>query len=234
MAITLADIKLRARQRADMVNSEFVEDNELTNYINASLAELHDLLIEAYAEDYYMESLEFAADGSQSYALPNGTNYSGAPKFYKLRGVDARAGQDTWTTVKRFNFNRRNTDQDSVASSMLYYPGLEYRLVGSEVRFIRAPDPGTEIRLWYYPQVTELVNGSDAYDDINGYSEYVVVDTAIKMLQKEESDVAVLMAQKEALRQRIMAAAANRDANEPEAVQDIYAEDAEYYAFGRD
>ena len=234
MALTLADIKLRARQRADMVSSEFVEDSELTNYVNASLAELHDLLIEAYAEDYYMESLEFTSDGSQSFDLPNGTNYDGAAKFYKLRGLDAKVHDNTWSTVKRFNFNRRNADQESVASSMLFYPALEYRIVGSQIRLSRAPESGTQFRLWYYPQVTELTNATDEYDDINVYSAYVVVDTAIKMLQKQEDDVSVLMAQKEALRQRIMAAAANRDANEPESIQDIYSEDAEYYAFGQD
>lgn len=233
MGVSLADLKRRARQRADMEHSDFVQDAELTYYINASLAELHDILIQAYAEDYYMEFVEFTSDGSTAYDLPDGSNYSSALKFYKLRGVDARMSNDVWTTVRRFNFNRRNADQDAVASNLLFYPNLEYRLVGSQIKFNRIPSENTEFRLWYYPPVTELVNADDEFDDINGFAEYVVTDVAIKMLQKQEDDVTVLSGQKEALRQRIIDSAGTRDANEPESVSDIYIEDADYYVFGR-
>lgn len=234
MSITLAEIALQARQRADMVESEFVTDSELNSYINASLAELHDLLIAAYCEEYYMDSVEFVCDGSLAYALPDGVNYSGANKFYKLRGVDAKIINDQWITVKRFNFNRRNEDENDFVWNLLGLPYLEYRIVGSNIRFNRTPDNNTQIRLWYYPKVQVLVNDTDTFDDINGYAEYVVVDAAIKMLQKQEDDVSVLVLQKEALKQRISAAADNRDANEPESVTDIYAEDnAVYWGRGR-
>lgn len=227
---TLAEIRLQARQRADMVQNEFIEDAELTSYVNASLAELHDLLIAAYNEEYYMESVEFDSDGTQSYALPNGTNYSGAGKFYKLRGVDCRINGDTWSNVKRFNFNKRNADQNNFAYNLLGNPFLEYRLVGSTIRFNRIPDDGTQFRVWYHPCLERLVDDADEYDDVNGFVEYVIVDCAIKMLQKQEDDVSIFLAQKEALKQRIADMAANRDANEPESVSDIYAEDADIIA----
>ena len=66
-----------------------------------------------------------------------------------------------------------------------------------------------------------MLADSDILDGISGFDEYVIVDAAIKAMQKEESDVSVLMAQKEALKRRIEAAAANRDAGEPESVSDI-------------
>lgn len=226
MSITLEEIRLQARQRADMVESEFVEDSELTNYVNASLAELHDLLIAAYNEEYYMESVEFdSVTDIIEYDLPNGTNYSAAPRFYKLRGVDCRIQNQDWVTVKRFNFNRRNADVDSFTWNLLGVPYMEYRIVGSKIRFNRVPDANTSFRLWYHPVSTTLVDNDDAFDDVNGYVDYVIVDCAIKMLQKQEDDVTVLMLQKEALRERIKTMAQNRDANEPESVSDIYAED---------
>jgi len=232
--ITLAEIKTQCRQRADMEQSQFITDSELTTYINASIAELHDLLIGAYNEDYSMENVEFATStGVVSYALPDGTNYSAAPRFYKLRGVDVKYGNDQYATVKRFNFNRRNEDQNSFVWNLLGVPYLEYRLVGSNVRFNRVPDSSTTIRLWYHPSATVLVADSDSYDDVNGWIEYVVTDVAIKMLNKEESDVTVLAMQKSALKQRIEDMAQNRDANEPESVSDIYAEAGDAFYVGR-
>ena len=85
-----------------MENSLFVKDSELTSYINNSIAELHDLLIQSYGDDYYVETVSFnGVSGQIDYALPNGTNYSAAPKFYKLRGVDVRVGPGgQWLNVK--------------------------------------------------------------------------------------------------------------------------------------
>jgi hypothetical protein len=226
MSITLAELKIQSRDRSDMAESEFVGDSELTSYINNSIAELHDILIGAYAEEYYMESEQFSAVDSQlDYALPE--------DFYKLRGVDVRINNDAWVTVKRFNFNRRNEDANNFAWNLLGVPYLEYRLVGSNIRFNRNPSAGSEFRIWYYPRAQTLSADSDVFDDINGFAEYVIVDAAIKMMQKEESDVSVLMAQKEALKKRIQEMAQNRDANEPESVTDIYAEDVDFYVFGR-
>lgn len=234
MAITLADIRLQSRQRADMVESQFVSDGELNNYINASLAELHDLLVAAYCEEYYMNEVQFVADPNVlEYPLPDGSNYENSPKFYKLRGVDIRQTSQDWITVKRFNFNRRNDNSTAYAFNLLGLPYLEYRLVGSNIRFNRYPEANSEFRIWYYPVAQVLVNDTDVFEDVNNFVEYVIVDCAIKMMQKQEDDVSVLMTQKQALKQRIEAMADNRDANEPESVTDIYDENPYLYGFRR-
>lgn len=58
-------------------------------------------------------------------------------------------------------------------------------------------------------------------DGVNGWEEYIVVDAAIKCLQKEESDTTVLERQKAGLLARIEAEAANRDAGAPATVTDV-------------
>lgn len=229
--VTLDSIREQCRARADMENSLFVKDSELTSYINNSIAELHDLLIQSYGDDYYVETVSFnGVSGQIDYALPNGTNYSAAPKFYKLRGVDVRVGPGgQWLNVKRFNFNKRNSDTDAIAFNLLGNPFIKYRIVGGNIRFNRDVDSNMEFRLWYYPVAVTLTLGSDTYDDINGYVEYIIIDAAIKMLQKEESDVSVLAAQKSAIISRIINSASNRDANEPESVSDVSAEGNDYW-----
>ena len=52
------------------------------------------------------------------------------------------------------------------------------------------------------------------------WSEYVIVDAAIKASQKEESDVSILMQQKMALIKRIEDSAMNRDVGQPDRISD--------------
>lgn len=221
MSITLLQIRQQARQRADMENSEFVSDSELTNYINASIAELHDIMIQSYGTNYFTKTYEFTTtSGEESYALPS--------DFYKLDGVDAKIYNDEWMSLKRFNFPERNRFDKAAPWNRFGTQYLYYRLVGSNLVFTPVPDAGTQIRLWYSPVATKLTLDSDTLNDLNQYVEYVIVDAAIKMLQKEESDVSVLFAQKQALQKRIEEASQNRDAGEPESVADIYAESSEW------
>jgi hypothetical protein len=54
--VSLAELILRIRQRADMVDTQFVTDEELTSYCNESLGELYDLIIGSAAQEYFMRS----------------------------------------------------------------------------------------------------------------------------------------------------------------------------------
>jgi hypothetical protein len=51
MTVTFAQLKTRARRRADMEGSNFVTPEELGDFVNASCAELHDILVGAF-QDY--------------------------------------------------------------------------------------------------------------------------------------------------------------------------------------
>lgn len=230
MAITFSELKQAARERADMTESEFVTDSELAFYINSSIAELHDLLIQSYNSDYAVKDVQFTTIGQQSeYELstiiPDGD-------FYKLRAMDAQLNGDDWFTLKPFNFNERNRFQHFGVWDYLGITNVRYRIVGSRLILSPVPDRDLQVRVWYVPLATKLVADTDQLDDLNQYAEYVIVDAAIKMLNKEESDVNVLMSQKMALKRRIEEAANNRDVGEPESISDIYVENDDFF-YGR-
>ena len=230
MSITLSELRLRARERADMVDSQFVEQNELDFYINSSVAELHDILVQSYGEDYFVKKAVFNTVSQQDEYLLSTIITDN--DFYKLRGIDAKTNGDDYFTLQRFNFNERNRFQHSGAWDHLGITNIRYRILGSKILFSPVPDRDLEVRIWYVPEAAKLVNDADEFEDFNQYAEYVVVDAAIKMLQKEESDVTVLMAQKEELKRRIEVASNNRDIESPESIQDIYIENDSYY-YGR-
>lgn len=223
--MSLGQIRLMAQQRADRVNSNFVTMPEWNAYIQQSYFELYDLLITVY-EDYFVASpVTFSTDGTTFlYPLPNGTNYSAAAPFYKLMGVDLALNnaQNAYVTLNRFNFIDRNRYLYPNSAATIYGVfNMQYRLVGTNIEFIPTPTANQQIRLWYIPRLQQLLKDTDLTTaSISGWIEYVIVDAAIKALQKEESDVSVLMAQKQGLIDRIQSSAMNRDVGQADKISD--------------
>ncbi len=222
----LASLRLQAQQRADRVNSNFVTMPEWNKYINQSALELYDILITSY-EDYKMATeFVFQTNGNQqAYTLPNGIiedfyGNVGRP-FYKLLGVDMGISNqnNARVTVHKFDFIERNRYvYPNIAASAFGAYNLKYRVMDDTIRFIPIPSGSQFITLWYMPRQREMLRDTDTIDGVSGWTEYVIVDAAIKALQKEESDVSVLYAQKQALIDRIQAAAMNRDAGQPDTI----------------
>jgi hypothetical protein len=230
--VTLQNLIDRIRQRADQVTSGFVTDAEIANLANVAKRELDDLLVKAYGEDYYASSTTFSATANTATyslsALTSGT-------FYKLIGLDM---QDTssptgWRDVKRFNFHDRN--RPSVMSGMLTVSqangDVRYRLMGGNLSLSPKPTSTINMQLWWIPSQTALSLTSDTFDDINGWSELIVVDAAIAIKDKEESDTGVLQADRARIVQRIEEMTKSRDAGEPQTVADVQKSDPFYTIF---
>jgi hypothetical protein len=234
---SLAAIRLAAKQRADRVNSNFVSDPEWNTYINTSMYELYDLLITVY-EDYYLATpVQFPTNGNQFlYPLPDGTTIFtnfltqqpfAAPALYKLQGVDlalqnTAPSANAFVTVNKFNFIDRNRFvYPNTASTIYGVFNLQYRMMGSNIEFIPTPSANQNIRLWYIPRLTNLLKDTDTTTTgISGWTEYIVVKAAYYALTKEESDTSSLVMQLQALTDRIISSASNRDAGQPDKISD--------------
>lgn len=230
MAVTLADLKQRVRERSDKLDSQFITDSELTYYINASIASLHDMLVQSYGEDYYVKEVSWnTVQNQQQYNI---SDIVTDEDFYKLRGLDAKLNGSEFFTLQQFNFNERNRFQNFGIWDYLGITNVRFRIVGNQIFLTPPPDQATEMRLWYIPKAVELVNDTDTFDDINQYTEFVIVEAAIRVLDKEESDTSVLQAQRAVLEKRIVEASKNRNAADPESVSDIYVQNDDYW-YGR-
>ena len=211
---TLSVIRTEAKQRAEMENSTFVADSEWNGYINRSYAELYDMLVQKFGPEYYITSSTVTTvSGTDSYAL--------AADFYKLLGVDLLVSGTDYVTLSPFMFSERNQFGSVARILRGGAPDYRYRVQGSNLVLRPVPKEARTLKVWYIPAYTTLSQDSDTLDGVNGWEEYVIVDAAMKALSKEESDVSVLMAQKQALIQRIEAAAQNRDAGAPLRMVDV-------------
>ena len=211
ISVSLGTLKTAVRQRSNMEDSEFVSDSELTRYINQSLSELYDLVVGSY-EDYYLDTLTFTYTSDDGYALPQ-------VDFYKLRLVEFQSGSD-WLTIHRYQLPNKNR---RALAMNIYGESRQYRISGDKIVMLPLGAATGVYRITFVPLFEALAVDADTTSmSFAGWDEYVVVDAAIKCLQKEESDVSILMAQKMMLKQRIESMSANRDANEPESIIDVH------------
>tara|TARA_R110002126_G_scaffold197951_1_gene345655 strand:- start:486 stop:1115 length:630 start_codon:yes stop_codon:yes gene_type:complete len=204
-----------------MENSNFISDSELNGYINSSYAELYDILVTTFA-DYYITNSELTISSGNDIPVPS--------DFYKLRGVDYQLSTNEWINLYKFNFERRNSKNRDTIRTYRGEPTRQYRLLGSNIT-IEPEDQATgTYRVWYVPNYTKLSDDTDTVDGVNGWEEYIVIDAAIKMALKEESDIQGLLIQKGAILKRITDASNERDVGEPETIADtqtdLYYDDA--------
>jgi hypothetical protein len=212
---TLAELQQEVYELAD-VDLAYIDEPQMTRMINASLAELYDLVV-ASNKDHYAESANISVvSGTDSYTL--------AADHYRLVGVDVYDG-GAWHLMKRFNLHERNQLQDSEASDV----NTSYRVVGGALKLRPTPTWSGTVRVWYIPAPPQLSLDTDTWDGISGWEQYVVIDCCLKLGRKQKEDVTELVAEKTALAGRIRGLSADMDDNEPDRVRDVYLEEAGTY-----
>jgi hypothetical protein len=221
-SVTLATLKTQVREAANMENSQFVSDAELTRYIDLSYAELYDLLVKTF-ENYYTNSTPIpvtVASGANTIDLPG--------DFYKLVGIDVAFGS-SWYPIRTFEMAERGR---WVNANKLAYVGLiniAYKIIGGKIVLYPESSSSGNYRYWYVPRRTPLTSDASVVDSVQGWHQYIVIDSAIKCLQKEESDISALMSEKQAMLERINQMAPNRDAGTPRKISDTT---TSYMGFG--
>ncbi len=284
--VSLTELRLLTRQRADQENSQFVNDTELTRYLNNSWGELYSLINENFNEDYFTTTSTVSmVSGTDTYDLPS--------DFYKMRGVDLVVTSTESVPLKRYNWAQRTRNALTV-----YARDYKYRVQKGSIVFSPVPSTTDSVKLYYIPSpkrllskdttaitrgtstmwttgshefvVGDLITGQNflatdynvdqtvtavgantvttdldssgladptsygsiesRFDFYSGWDEYIIIDSAIKMLLKEEADVTALLLQKNQLRERIITESQNRDAGEPEVVTDVVSYEKFYYA----
>ncbi len=233
--MSLFELRLRAQETADRVNSQFVIAPEWNSFARLAMYELYDLLITSY-EDMFASSFVFInTNGTmQNYPIPDGaTNYLGgtyggvsgapAPAFYKLAGMDlgVNTSNNAWVTLRKFNFIERNKYVYPNSTSTIYGVfNMAYRFMGNYVNIIPAPAGGQQLRMWYSPKLPGLLKDTDVTTlGYSGWLRYVIARMAKYALDKEEgTDTSKLDAEILFLKTRIEQAAQNRDNAIPDTI----------------
>lgn len=84
-----------------------------------------------------------------------------------------------------------------------------------------SPQNSGVIRMHYVPFFTDLVNDIDEFDEFNGWGEYVVLDVAMKMMEKEETDTSQLVGRFAKMDERLKRMAKSRDLGQSHKIIDV-------------
>lgn len=230
--INLSYIRYLAQLRADKLNSEYLTIDEWNSNINQLCFELYDILVSKFGDNYFLAPpLQINLTGAISYPLPDGALYSAAPALYKLSGVDVNIGGGGggplagWVPVPRANWSDRDRwtiwPGQPVGLNNAYTSS--YRVMGNNL-FVFPLNSNQQLRLWYVPMMTMLLQETDMLPfSISGWSEYVIVRAAMLAMSKETSSekYAILERQLATQIERIETQAANRDVDQPNSVQNV-------------
>jgi hypothetical protein len=201
---TLLELRTECRQRTEMEGSTFVSDVELTRYLNQSIAKLHSKLVRAYGDQYYRTASSVSTvANTDTVVLPT--------TFFKLLGVDVLIGGIT-QAIEPLDWSRRAEYANVGAVWTSGYP-IAYSLgaSGGKLQFFPTPSGVYTVTIHYLPYSTVLTSDADTYDGNSGWEHYVVLDTCISMLAKEESDTRDLRLERDDIEKQIDEIAGNRD-----------------------
>lgn len=155
------------------------------------------------------------------------SNGQPATDVYQVRGVDAVYSSNLIVNLPRYNWEERNL-YNAVPELTPYSPISAYRVIQNPLngkdcmQFIPGtPNGVSHYRVWYYPNPKVLTADTDTIDGRSGWEEWVVVDAAMKLLAKEESDTSQLEREAQRVWARIMAVAENRDAGQSKRITDV-------------
>lgn len=232
-AVTLAQLRARALARADLEASHYATETAsiatVNTLLNASADALHDKLVGLF-EDRYVAESTFTTSGGLPAPLPAETTPPSEDvalpvDFYRLLGVDLEVSSGTWVALEAYDFRQRNRLSNTTSADGC---SVRYRLQGDVVHLLPVPAAGLNARLIYVPARAQLEEEDDPLQGVSGWEEWVVVDTARKLLLREESDTSGVEREMAELNARIQLSASRRDVGRAPRVQDVDEDDYDY------
>ena len=209
------DCRLYADQRPGGADA-FVNDTELTRLINTTITELYDLLVAARGHEYYIDedAISVVSDTSR-YNLPS--------DFYQLFSITLEWSSDDHEALSAFDSIGERADLNNLTDWGQWNPKA-YRLRGSQVEFLPMPSSAVTARLQYVPTFTDLSGGGDTFDGVNGWEKLVTLKVAMEMRTIEGLPYSDLERLYEWQLERIQGLAADRAAEAPKVVGQVYPE----------
>ena len=207
---TLTNMLLDVRQRTNMENSTFVTDAELTEYLNQALAKLWRRLVQNAGQPFYRSST--------TYTVTSATTLQALPAdFYQVQEVSAVMGGFTYSLTP-FMAAERGALKSATVYTALGSP--QYRVQANNIEFLPVSQSFTAT-LFYAPAQPRLAVGSDTFDGFSGYELAAIYEVCAVVKDKEETDPSFYQGQANAIYADIDLQMAQRDAANPERVQEV-------------
>lgn len=209
---TLAQLITSVRRRTNLENSEFVTDDEITEYINEEYAELVSRLASAEGQPHFVASTPYNVTvGTTVYALPS--------DFWRILRVTATS-DGIERDMEPFMEGERAALSNTQYFAATFLGGPKYRLKADNIEVLPVTKPFT-MNLRYIHTCPVLDDAADTVDGYNGYEQAILAGVCAIVREKEETDPSFFERRKARIYASLDAWAAHRDASHPERVTDV-------------
>jgi hypothetical protein len=233
--ISLADLITSARRKADIQNAlNRFPDSELTDYINAGIAEFVDLVIRNRGSRYYEKPYVIVTDGqSIVYPLPF--------DFYQMTTVQVNLSHSAGTQgdvniqLEEYTMRERAMLTSQTAGwcgqpfGFMLHGGTTAQAMTTQgtiptqyaIELLPRAATNLYVTCYYIPSTPKLVNSIDTFDTLNGFDEYPATYAAMRCRRKDDLDTAELGADLASMKERIEALVPHRTRVGPSRVTDV-------------
>jgi len=196
---TLAQIREMIRQRADVENNgNHTDDDEVDSLANASIETLHSMLVDGTDGTLFAKNAGVLTKlGDNSYQLPS--------DFTQLVSLDIKSGS---TYIR----SHQADPQDYAQLTLNNYGGqnhyshlLRWNTAQGRGELFIFPTPAntSDVAVQYIPEPPFLSSDSDTLNWPTFWYQWVVLDAAVQISIKEESDPSGLMAERQKIEKRV-------------------------------
>ncbi len=204
-SFSLSQLRSAVRTLGDYDNSAVMTDAFVDDSINKALAELFELVTDAFEGYYTTTGTVTTADGEETVALP--------ADFYDLRALDRDLGDNAFEPLERITLAQSyRYAGSSIPRAYMLHGGT----APGTIRLWPIPNDAYDLRITYDPLFSPLVDDEDTFDFRNGWEEYVIQAALLRLDQREERPLGDRMQVIERSKARIVAAAKKRDSAGPE------------------
>ena len=171
------DLVTQVRSHADIEDSDFITDTEISRYLNLAYRTLYDIIVDAN-QDLFVDNLVF-----------RGANYPMQLPldFYKLRGLDVRYS-DYFVQAKRVGFmSRQHAQIEFIRPYSIHgiIDDITYSLRGNELKlFSSVATEDSTLVLWYLPKPKKIEDGAMLPA---GWERYLIYSACRDCRVKEDS-----------------------------------------------
>lgn len=237
VAVSADDLEQRVRERADMVDSQFVTSAEVQRFLEAAWQELYSIMV-ASGEDLFLRRARITGSAADPLVTENGDlivtengdviivggvipvgSYINLPEQTKaLRLVrivdDVRLRKATLHDIETLSNSSRS------GKPLFYRPDMDPANTNLRLELYPQPDRSYSFDVYYVPALSlkEFLASSYVSIPVRGWDEYLVLTATAKCKDKEEGEISNVMKERDVLTERIRADLVPFDKSEPDTV----------------
>lgn len=212
--VSLTNITEDIRQRCDLPTfstTTFITSTAVTRMINESLQSLYSVIADAYGDGYFTTSASVTASAN--------TATSNLPSdFLRLVSLVWNRGTDDIVPLREASVD----DYPLAQYAARAWDAPLYRLRQSTILWLPKPNATYTLTMEYVQSPADLSAGGDTFDGGPGWAEWVALDVARKIFERQEKDARDFAAERGRVEVMIRSQAPSRQETQYDQVRDAW------------